>query len=209
MNLKVVLIRHGRTAWNRERRFLGTTDIGLDAQGWSQARRIGLATHGRFDAVYASPLSRASETASCLSDEVTKIAELMELAQGELEGLHAAEAMSRYPAFFQAWKADPTSVAPPGGETLGSCRDRGLGALSRITREHLDGGVVAVVTHQLLIASTTCTIDGSPLVRWSEYCVENCSGVTLEWDGVNWKILRGDLFEKLLSVGPGSGATDV
>ena len=209
MNFIVTLIRHGQTAWNQQRRFLGATDIGLDEHGWSQARKVGFATRGVFDAIYSSPLSRARQTASCLGDEVVEIADLRELSQGALEGMLAADAISEYPAFFERWKADPTHVAPPGGETLGQCRDRGLQALARMAADHASGDVVAAVSHQLVIASLTCTIDGSPLASWSEYCVGNCAWVGLEWDGVNWQISRADEMARLFSIGPGSRTADV
>jgi broad specificity phosphatase PhoE len=192
MNLRIRLLRHGQTAWNQQRRFLGSTDIGLDDDGWSQARDLGRAISGSFDAVYSSPLSRARETASCLADHVTEIAEMREMSQGELEGLLSSEAIERFPAFFLHWKKDPTEVAPPGGETLGACRDRGMRGLSQVASAHDLGAVVAVVTHQLVIASITCTVDGAPLSQWSKYCVGNCAGVTLEWDGVNWTIGRDE-----------------
>jgi len=188
MKLAVTLIRHGRTAWNHDRRFLGTTDIGLDDVGWTQARELGAASSDSFMAVYSSPLARAAQTASCLADNVTEIADLRELAQGELEGLFLPEAISRYPDFFRRWKRDPTHQSPPGGETLGACRDRGLRALSTIVAKHVHGDVVAVVSHQLVIASVTCTIARRPLSHWSEFGVQNCAGVVLEWDGVNWQI---------------------
>jgi broad specificity phosphatase PhoE len=192
MSLRIRLIRHGQTAWNQQRRFLGSTDIGLDEQGWSQARELGRALSGSFDAVYSSPLSRARETASCLSDEITELAEMREMSQGELEGLLAPNAIERFPRFFEQWKRDPTSVSAPGGETLGGCRDRGMRGLAQVASAHALGASVAVVTHQLVIASITCTVDESPLSEWSKYCVGNCAGVTLEWDGVNWKIGRDE-----------------
>ncbi len=208
-NVAVALIRHGRTAWNHERRFLGVTDLGLDELGWSQARALGEATRGSFSAVYCSPLSRASQTASCLSQSLTEIADLRELAQGELEGLLVSEAIGLFPAFFQRWGEDPTDEAPPGGESLRSCRDRSLCALTEIVRGHRPGDVLAVVSHQLVIASATCTIAGQDLARWSEFGVKNCEGVVLEWDGENWQIAGAFGIGTDLMIPPGSGTVDV
>lgn len=209
MNLTVMLFRHGRTAWNHQRRFLGSTDIGLDEVGWSQARGLADRTGASLAAVYSSPLARARETASCLADNVVELANLRELAQGDLEGLKFGEALERYATFFQRWREDPTDVGPPGGETLGSCRDRGLAALAAIVDRHGDGDVVGAVSHQLVIGSVTCTMAGAPLSEWSRFGVGNCDGVLLKWDGVNWQIAGQLLIGSDLIIAPGSIAPDV
>ena len=64
----LILVRHGRTAWNREERFRGRADVPLDAVGLAQAEATGkrVATQWQPQALYASPLSRAIQTAEAI-----------------------------------------------------------------------------------------------------------------------------------------------
>jgi probable phosphoglycerate mutase len=187
-----VLVRHGRTAWNHQHRFLGTTDIPLDEEGQRQARSLAAALPRPFDRVYTSPLARAVETARCLADQPEELPALRELYQGDLEGLPAAEAFGRYPEFFEAFSRDPTGVRVPGGESLGECRDRAMREVEQIGRAHAGGEVVAAVTHQMVIASVGCTVTGDPLTRWRKHGVRNAAMTVLRRGGGGWSLLVED-----------------
>ena len=187
----IVLVRHGRTAWNAERRFLGSSDIPLDEVGVAEA--AALATVGwSFQRVYASPLGRARDTARHIHPEPHVVPGLVEQSQGELEGLLGPEAFARHPGFFAAFATDPTDVAIPGGETLGACCDRGLRALQAIADQHLPGEVVAAVTHQMVIASVACAIRGEPLVHWRRHGVRNGAATALRRLPGGWTVLVED-----------------
>lgn len=178
----LVLIRHGRTAWNAEGRFLGVTDIGLDASGWAQAERLSL-WRGRFREVVSSPLARAVQTASVLEPHPRAIAALAELDQGHLEGVRVADAVAAHPAFFEAWGVDPGAVQVPGGGRLSDLRDGALAALTALASEHASGSALAVVSHQLVLASVLSSLDGAPLRSWREYSLPNVGVALLGWDG--------------------------
>ena len=188
--LVVALVRHGRTAWNAERRFLGCSDIPLDEEGHRQARALAVGVPaGSFDRVYSSPLLRAMETARYLHPtEPVSVPAVRELAQGELEGMKGPEAIARFPHFFAAWALDPTHAQVPGGEGLGACRDRAIDALSAIADQHALGERVAVVSHQMVIASLTCVVAGESLRRWRDHRVENTAMTVLEWAAGTWRI---------------------
>lgn len=172
--VELILIRHGRTAWNAEGRFLGRSDIALDEVGRSQAATLATDPElAAVDAVYASPLSRAAETARALGRPVTLVSELREMEQGELEGLDFASALHTHGAFLRAWRADPSGVCVPGGESLDQVRDRGLTALRRIAAAHEPGQRVVVVSHQMLLASVCSAIAQVPLVGWRSYTLEH------------------------------------
>lgn len=171
----VALVRHGRTAWNRERRFLGQSDVPLDEHGLSQARSLASALPRRFDHVYASPLRRALQTAEHLHPDPVRVPDLAELDQGHLEGLAGPEALARFPAFIDRWRQSVAGVRVPGGETLEECRDRAALALGHLAREHRAGDLVGVVTHQLVIATLVCAVLGLTLDRWREHGVTNGS----------------------------------
>ena len=179
----VALVRHGQTEWNVTRRFLGATDLPLDSTGRAQARALGELFAGTFDRVYSSPLARARDTARELGSEPILVPELVEMSQGELEGLSRDEAITRFPGLFEALLADPAEMIPPGGENLTTVRDRAFRGLERVVRAEPVGSLLAFVSHQMVIASVSCTISGQPLDSWREHGVQNCAITFLAWDG--------------------------
>jgi broad specificity phosphatase PhoE len=160
---RLLLVRHGQTAWNVERRFLGRTDIPLDATGEAQAARLGqrLAAE-RFDALWASPLARARQTAAVLGQPRTT-AGFIEMDMGELEGLSGSEA--------------PHAVSLPGGECLVDVQARGLRAFAELTRDLQPGQQAVVVTHQLVLATLVCHLAGAPLADFRTFMHKN-TGIT-------------------------------
>ncbi len=182
-SLHLCLVRHGQTAWNVERRVLGRTDISLDDTGRHQAGALARVV-GPFDAVWASPLLRARETAGALirgAEQAVRIeAALTEMDQGELDGLGETEMIAQYGGMMAAWRADPEHTRLPMGETMGEVRDRALAGLERIASQHASGRVI-VVTHQLTLAATLCTLSGEPLTRWRSYTHPNTAWADVEW----------------------------
>lgn len=163
----VFLIRHGQTLWNKERRFLGRSDIPLDNIGHEQAMNLSTAlAEVPFTHVYSSPLTRARQTAEALTKArgLTAILSpgLTELNQGELEGLHGALLPEHFPDFYTQWKTDPTHVRIPGGETLAECHARSSEALFSLLASHSTTDCIAVVSHKVAISSILCEIMGLP-----------------------------------------------
>lgn len=191
--LVIVLVRHGQTAWNAEHRFLGCTDIPLDAVGEAQAEALGRWLPRRFDRVYSSPLQRALSTARALDVAPIPVPELAELRQGELEGLCRDEAIARFPDFFRAWVEDSVNIQVPGGESLAFCQRRAVLALERLREGHTGGQLVGVVTHQMVIASLSCMATGESLQRWREHGVPNATMTVLAWDGARYEVLARGL----------------
>ena len=162
----LLLVRHGRTAANAERRFVGCSDPPLDSTGVKESQIVaGRLSQMERGGLYASPLERARETARALGPPVL-VEALQELDQGELEGKRFEEVHEEHRDFFVAWERDPTHVRVPGGESLGECRDRALAALLRVARAHVPGPPVILVTHQLVMATLVLTALGLPLRFW-------------------------------------------
>lgn len=186
----VALVRHGRTAWNAERRFLGRTDIPLDACGEAQVRALGATCPTRFHKVYTSPLARARATALVLDDTPDVLADVVEMAQGELEGKGRAELVGEHADFFARWLLNSAETSPPGGESLVQTRDRALPALIDVARRQPMGNVIAVVSHQMVIASVSCTIANDELSNWRDYGIPNAAVTWLAWDGAAFAMLE-------------------
>ena len=140
---EILFVRHGETDWNAERRVQGHTDRPLNATGEAQARALAEELRGeRLDAVYASNLTRARETARPIADRlgltVEELPELREKHFGSWEGMLATEIHERF----------PESHGGPWGdaEAVDELAARVLGALRTIAEQHPDGRVL-VVSH--------------------------------------------------------------
>ncbi|MFO7563389.1 MAG: histidine phosphatase family protein [Enhygromyxa sp.] len=195
--LAVLLIRHGQTPFNAQKRFCGgRSDPPLDEVGRAQVGALGERFAGEVERVYASPQRRALETAAVLG-EATIIEELRELDQGSLEGLEFHPALAEHADFFRTWKRDPSEIAVPGGgESMGALADRVARGMSRVVDDHHAdprGRTVAVVAHQMAQAAFICRALGKPLRRWPEFELRNASANLLVWDGEGWSLLGRNL----------------
>jgi len=172
MSLRLLLLRHGETAWNRERRYQGWTDTPLSAEGLVQAEAAARELKEiAFAAVYASPLRRARDTAAAIAAphglEVETDPAFKELGFGQWEGLTLDEARASDPALYEGWARTPHLVSPPGGERLVQARDRVLGGLERLRAGHPDG-VVCLVAHGIPVRMLILEALGLGLDRiWS------------------------------------------
>ncbi len=153
--MKIILVRHGQTRWNKEEVFRGRADIRLDETGLAQAEATSaaLASLG-LRAVYSSPLARASETARAIARPhrlaVQPVEALSDIDCGAWEGLPVREAQARYPEMFAAWQTAPHTVKFPGGECLDAVADRAQAALDEIARSHAGDQTVAIVSHRVV-----------------------------------------------------------
>lgn len=148
------LVRHGETDWNKQHRIQGRTDIPLNDTGRHQARETAaLLARRHWDAVIASPLSRAFETASIIAAELglaepTLLPAVVERNYGEAEGMDYRTLDEQFP--------EGTPV--PGRETHEEVADRALPALLEIARQHPDQAVI-VVAHGGVIRSVLQAVD--------------------------------------------------
>lgn len=143
---RLYLVRHGETDWNAARRIQGSTDIPLNDRGRSQAAAASeLLARRRFDAVVASPLSRAFETGAIIAsrlglDEPAVNPQVVERSYGQAEGLTFEEVEARF----------PDGVAVPGRESRTAVLQRVEAALLAIAEER-PGQSVVVATHGAVI----------------------------------------------------------
>lgn len=197
----LLLIRHGQTAWNADRRVLGRTDLPLDEVGLGQAAALA-GVLGPVHTLWSSPLSRARQTAaalhpSCAPAPAAVDDDLTEMDQGELDGCGEAELRARFGSILSRWRDDPADLRLPGGETMSEVQVRGLRALGRIAAASAPGSRVAVVTHQLVLSSVLCALRGEPLSAWRTH-----NHLNTAWTEVVWAPAPVVLAEK---VGPHLG----
>ena len=123
MSTKILLVRHGETPWNRGRIFMGTYDVPLNENGKEQARLAAQALKDiKLNAAYASPFSRAMETASIVANPhgIPPIIHdgFIDMDYGEWTGKEDSEVARLWPDEYAVWSVSPHSVRPPGGTTL-------------------------------------------------------------------------------------------
>lgn len=144
----ISLVRHGQTDWNLAKRIQGSSDIPLNDTGRAQADATGRAlAGGRFDAIYASPLSRALDTARIIAGHVglgepETIEAVAERQYGEAEGLTGEQILARW----------PDGAPVPGRESREQVVARALPALRELGDQH-PGENVIVVSHGGVISS--------------------------------------------------------
>lgn len=189
MTTRLLLVRHGQTAWNADGRFMGQMDIGLNETGQRQAEAVGrrLAWE-RPQAIYASDLQRAWQTALCVHRSITEscapdeppplISEprLREMNFGEWEGQNYEQIQDRHNAELKAWEADFLNVAPKGGESGLQMLDRLTAALDQIIARHPDASVI-LVAHGGPLQVLVAHLLGLPIDRMWQFHMSN-TGVT-------------------------------
>lgn len=164
----LVLIRHGETDWNQEKRWQGQIDVPLNAAGLLQAEQIALTLKDiPLHAIYSSDLQRAVQTATPLALQkglpVQVDPRLREIHQGDWQGLHIDEIRSRYKTEFEQRKKNPLLVAPPGGETAMQVRQRVLAALQDILRFNPPDSRIAIVSHGFALAVILTSLQDTPI----------------------------------------------
>jgi len=148
---RILAVRHGETAWNRDARIQGHTDIALNAHGRWQARQLAQALRDEpIAACYASDLSRARETAQAVAErhghKVEMHSGLRERGFGAFEGHTWVELQAAYPAETEAWRKRLPDFAPPGGESLLQLQARVVATVNDLAARH-PGEQVLMVAH--------------------------------------------------------------
>ena len=146
---RILLARHGETAWNALGKLQGHTDIELNATGREQARALAASLAGAgVRTVWTSDLGRARETGAIVASvlglpEPRTEPELRERRFGVFEGLTRDECAAHHPDAWQAWLSK--TAAPPGGEPIDEAVRRMGRALERIAAR--EEGPALVVSH--------------------------------------------------------------
>lgn len=190
---RLVLWRHGRTAWNAEQRFQGQTDIPLDDVGVEQARMAAqFLQHLQPDRIIASDLQRAAVTAQMLADlvnlDVITHPDLRETYAGTWEGLVREELIRDHGEDFTRWAWD-SHVRPGGGESRVEVAARMVEAIQRELATVPVGGTLIVATHGGAARAAIASLLGLPPDHWSCLGVlSNCAWSVLREDSSGWRL---------------------
>jgi len=152
--MRIILVRHGQTTWNKEEIFRGRADIPLDKIGLSQARAVARRLqHSDVKRIYSSPLKRAFTTAQAIGKQagVKLIIEknLIEFDCGVWQGLSLREVKKRFPTIYARWSKDPYQAVIPKAEKLGGVRIR-IKKFLRKTLKTKPKGDIVIVSHRII-----------------------------------------------------------
>lgn len=154
---QLILIRHGETLWNTERRMQGQLDSPLTERGFWQAQQLGIRLKTQtFTTLYSSDLPRAARTAEQIAAAtghgIVTDERLRERHFGVFEGLTQKEMQSCAPDAYERFMSRDPQYAVPGGESPAAFFARCRAALEELALRHA-GETIAVVTHGLVLDS--------------------------------------------------------
>lgn len=192
---RLILIRHGESAANLARVFAGQTDVPLTEKGHAQAALTAdyLAAHEKVDAVYASDLQRAYETACHVAEKfqlpVSPIPAFREIYAGEWEGRPFDEVAEAFAGDYATWRGDIGHARCTAGESFLELQARCTAAVARLAKR-LEGKTVVVATHATPIRALECAwagvgADGAKDIPF----VANASITVVEYEGEEVRVL--------------------
>lgn len=166
---RLILVRHGETAANREMRYIGNRDDVLNERGVEQAQQVAAALATLpIAAIYASPRLRTQATAQPLAHRldlpVITADKLRESNFGVWEGMSRDEVLAHSPEYaaqLQAWEAD-FSLAPPGGESIAMMAERVKAFAMALCDQHPNQWIVLVSHVGPIKALITITLGVAP-----------------------------------------------
>lgn len=191
--MRIFLVRHGETAWNKEGRFQGHCDIPLNELGLSQARDAALAAISwDHKAVYTSPLHRTMQVAEEISrlagTPVVPMPGLKELSLGDLEGVTGEEMRNNWPQVSADWRRDPGSVSMPNGESLVQLQQRAWAAIEEIAASHGEDDTLVAVSHNFAIRTIVAKLIGMPLSNFHAMVLSLAAICTIEKVQWGWRL---------------------
>jgi probable phosphoglycerate mutase len=194
MSTHVILLRHGETDWNAQRRIQGQTDTALNERGHEQSRVLVSATLGvQIDALYSSDLVRARDSAAYLAEArgltVIPLPQLRERHLGMFQGVTGAEAQSRWPEEYARYRQRDLEQTLGDGESLRQLQRRVIKVCEELIARH-HGEHIALLTHAGVIDILYRHALGRPLHAARDFEIGNASVHRFDCDTSAWRLLR-------------------
>ncbi|MBE9003551.1 histidine phosphatase family protein [Fortiea sp. LEGE XX443] len=168
--VRLLLVRHGETEWNRQTRFQGQIDVPLNDNGRNQAQKAGeFLKDVAIDFAVSSSMLRPKETAEIILRQHPSINlelqdGLREISHGLWEGKLETEIDQEFPGELHRWRTTPAEVQMPEGENLQQVWERSVVAWQSIVQTALDNQLKTglVVAHDATNKTLLCHILGLP-----------------------------------------------
>ena len=197
----VLLVRHGESEANAAGRFASHSwDPHLTALGRQQAETLAFQLHNapvRY--VVTSPLARARETIAPLAQDhhltPTILGDLAEVNLGKWDGQHLKDLEQADSDSYRAWRRDPETNPPPGGERILTVGRRVLVALSKFVTESDPPGLTVAATHADCVKGACLVIMNADGPATRKILVPNAGQVLLRrWENGYWSIILSPIY---------------
>ena len=183
---EIILIRHGETEWNSQKRMQGHSNSDLSSVGQVQIQALGQWMKNLpFDLIYSSDSLRAKQTAEAITQfsghELQFDQRLREKNLGVFEGLTSEEARERHPEVFRLFKTAGSKYVIDEGESTQQLQDRALEIVNEIRIKHPEERVL-LVTHGGFIRVVMKHSLGLSLETPTRFLIRNTGVFRLEWE---------------------------
>ena len=162
---RIIMVRHGQSLANAQRRFAGHSNFDLSELGHKQAEYAAkyLLKTEKIDVIYASDLLRAYHTACPIGEAfglpIIKDTGLREIYAGDWEALTIEDISDRYPQDFHIWKNEYSVSRPTGGESTKEVYERIVPHVLELAKKH-DGETLLLATHATVVRAFTAYAKG-------------------------------------------------
>lgn len=184
--MRLIIVRHGESEWNRIHRYQGQLDAPLSDLGLRQAEALAerLKTEP-LDHIYSSRLQRAARTAEAIAAHHREVPfayneALLEIDHGEWQGKYADEITASYAEGLREWREHPTRSQMPGGESFSNVLKRTLDFREQLTALHRDQTIL-VSTHDVVVKILVADALGMNMDRINRIWVTNASISVIEY----------------------------
>ncbi len=183
---EIILIRHGETEWNSQKRMQGHSNSDLSSVGQAQIQALGQwMKNVPFDLIYSSDSPRAKQTAESITQfsghDLQFDQRLREKNLGVFEGLTSEEARERHPEVFHLFKTAGSKYVIDEGESTQQLQDRALEIVNEIRIKHPEERVL-LVTHGGFIRVVMKHSLGLSLETPTRFLIRNTGVFRLEWE---------------------------
>lgn len=181
---RLLLVRHGVTESNTQRRFSGHSDADLNTEGYRQAEKLGnRLAEVKIDVAFSSDLKRALTTAEiiCAKHEINIMSgpDLREFNYGIAEGMTYQEIAERYPELGESISRYNYELAFPDGESFEELYSRADSFIKRVNN-HSEDHTVLIVSHGGMLRTLLCKLLTLEHKHWSKFRIDNASLTIIE-----------------------------
>jgi len=190
---EIILIRHGETEWNSQKRMQGHSNSNLSEVGRGQIQALGeLLKNVSFDHIYSSDSLRTSQTAEAITQYSGHTLQfdqrIREKNLGVFEGLTSTEAKERHPEVYRLFKTAGANYVIDEGESTQQLLERALEFIEEIRLRHPQERVV-MVTHGGVVRVLMKHALGLSIDAPTRFIIKNTGIFGLIWNE-NWLVTQ-------------------